>query len=141
MFVGLSALGGVILGASVIYGAAATIGIPLPKPAFDVDINSVKRKVSQEIKAHRLKHDEIWKKFEEKYNTQIAGMDRRLSRVERRQIESILVSLQGQLRQTEREIQEARRAGRPPSGSAIRERERLKRSIRSYERELFGRSR
>lgn len=130
MVVGLSAVGGLLMGASVIYGAAATIGVPLPKPAFDVDLAQ-----------HVREHAKLWRKFEDKYNKQLAGMDSRLNRVERRQIESILVSLQGQLRQAEREIQEAQRAGRTPPGSALRERERLQRSIRAYEKELFGRSR
>ena len=113
---GLGIAGGLLAGLAMLYGAAATIGIPLPKPVFDSDLAELRRDVAS------------------KYDL----LDRRLTGVETRQIKGILVSLGGQLRQNEREIERYRGEDVSVPRSALRERDRLKQEIEEYKQLLLG---
>lgn len=97
-----------MIGVAALYSTAATIGLPLPKPVFNVEFDKFKTSVEE-----------------------------RLGQIEAKQIETILATLRGQLRVVEREISgyETRDKLVPPS--AVRERDRLERQINFYEQQLL----
>lgn len=112
-------------------GAAATLlvtiaGVPVPEPAWKVDLDELRQQHDQDIAALRRDVD-----------LDFRDVNTRLSGIERRQIEAILVSLRSDLRRVNREIEQFQEKGISTPPSALREKDRLEATIRRYENILL----